>query len=96
MSEFYTLAALFLLLNIGLGLLRIWRGPTAADRLLAVQLFGTTGSAVLIVLSLDSGSEALQDVALVFALLAGVLGVTFTRYGQSAPADPSPPQEQPS
>jgi len=96
MSEFYTLAALFLLLNIGLGLLRIWRGPTAADRLLAVQLFGTTGSAVLIVLSLDSGSEALQDVALVFALLAGVLGVTFTRYGQSAPADSSPPQEQPS
>ncbi|MCS6835369.1 MAG: multiple resistance and pH regulation protein F, partial [Anaerolineae bacterium] len=47
MSAFYTLAALFLLLNIGLGLLRIWRGPTAADRLLAVQLFGTTGSAVL-------------------------------------------------
>ncbi|MDW8173593.1 MAG: monovalent cation/H+ antiporter complex subunit F [Anaerolineae bacterium] len=94
MSAFYTLAALFLLLNIGLGLLRIWRGPTAADRLLAVQLFGTTGSAVLIVLSLDSHSEALQDVALVFALLAGVLGVAFTRYGQSTSSDPSTTQEQ--
>ena len=94
MSAFYTLAALFLMLNIALGLVRIWRGPTAADRLLAVQLFGTTGSAVLIVLSLDSGQEALQDVALVFALLAGVLGVASTRYGQSESIDPSSAQEQ--
>lgn len=94
MSAFYTLAALFLMLNIALDLVRIWRGPTAADRLLAVQLFGTTGSAVLIVLSLDSGQEALQDVALVFALLAGVLGVASTRYSQSESIDPSSAQEQ--
>ena len=40
--------AFFLLLNIAAGLLRIVRGPTRVDRMLAAQLFGTTGVAVLL------------------------------------------------
>lgn len=87
MSAFFQLAALFLLLNVGAGLLRILRGRTTADRLLAVQLFGTTGTAILILLSLATGESAYQTIALVFAILAGVLGIVFARYGQpSAPA----------
>jgi multicomponent Na+:H+ antiporter subunit F len=38
--------AFFLLLNIAAGWLRIVRGPTRVDRMLAAQLFGTTGVAV--------------------------------------------------
>lgn len=86
MSTLYQIVALFLLLNIAAGLFRIWRGPTIADRLLAVQLFGTTGTAILILLALESGNDAYQNVALVFALLAGILGVAFTRYAQNKPA----------
>jgi multicomponent Na+:H+ antiporter subunit F len=82
MNIIYQAAAFFLLLNIGAGLIRILRGPTAADRLLTIQLFGTTGTTILILLALEARNEAFQDVALVFALLAGVLGVVFTRYGQ--------------
>lgn len=85
MTSVYELVALFLLLNIGVGLLRILRGPTPFDRLLAVQLFGTTGTAILLVLSLTGNTEAFQNIALVFALLAGVLSVVFTTYGYKAP-----------
>jgi multicomponent Na+:H+ antiporter subunit F len=80
MDSVYHAAALFLLLTIGAGLIRIWRGPTSADRLLAIQLFGTTGTAILILLSVAVGNVAFQNVALIFALLAGVLGVVFTQY----------------
>lgn len=93
MSAFFHLAALFLLLNIAAGLLRILRGRTIADRLLAVQLFGTTGTAILILLSLATAESAYQTIALVFAILAGILGVAFTRYGQLGAPSPSSAQE---
>jgi multicomponent Na+:H+ antiporter subunit F len=41
--QMLTLAlALFLILNLGAGIWRVLRGPTAVDRMLAAQLFGTT------------------------------------------------------
>jgi multicomponent Na+:H+ antiporter subunit F len=74
-------AAVFLLLNVSVGLVRVVRGPTPADRMLAAQLFGTTGVAVLLVLASALELRALRDVALVFALLAAVLTVTFVKRG---------------
>ncbi len=71
--------ALFLMLNLGAGMWRVLRGPTAADRMLAAQLFGTTAVAILLLLAEASGSAALRDVALVFALLAAVTAVAFVR-----------------
>ena len=71
--------ALFLALNLGAGMWRVLRGPTAADRMLAAQLFGTTAVAILLLLAEASGDAALRDVALVFALLAAVTAVAFVR-----------------
>jgi multicomponent Na+:H+ antiporter subunit F len=58
---------------------RLLRGPTAADRMLAAQLFGTTAVAMLLLLAQAYGKAALRDVALVFALLAAVTAVAFVR-----------------
>lgn len=93
MTLIYQIAVIFLLLNIGAGLVRILRGPTPADRLLAVQLFGTTGTAILILLSMEANNDAYKNVALAFALLAGILGVAFTRYGQAQRPAASPTKE---
>jgi multicomponent Na+:H+ antiporter subunit F len=71
--------ALFLLLNIAAGLVRIVRGPTPADSMLAAQLFGTTGVAVLLLLAEAQGLPALRDVALTFVLLAVLSAVAFVR-----------------
>jgi multicomponent Na+:H+ antiporter subunit F len=71
--------ALFLLLNLAAGLVRVLRGPTDADRMLAAQLFGTTGVGILIVLAEAQEMAALRDVALVFALLAALATAAFVR-----------------
>lgn len=79
MEIFYFALALFLLLNLFVGMWRVLRGPTADDRMLAAQLFGTTAVAVLLLLAQVFGNIALIDVALVFALLAAVTAVAFVQ-----------------
>ncbi len=79
MGGIYLGFALFLLLNLLGGMVRILRGPTRADRMLAAQLFGTTGVAILLILAEGAAAPPLRDVALVFALLAAVNTVVFVR-----------------
>jgi len=69
--------AVLLLVTLALGLIRIWRGPTIADRMLAAQLFGTTGVGLLLVLAELQQLPALRDVALVLALLAVMAVLAF-------------------
>jgi multicomponent Na+:H+ antiporter subunit F len=68
---------LLLLVTVVAGLWRVLRGPTDADRLLAPQLFGTTGVAALLVAADRLAAPALRDVALLLALLAVVTSAAF-------------------
>jgi len=68
-----------LMASIIAGLIRVERGPNPADRMLAAQLFGTTGVAILLLLSEAMSIAALRDVALVFALLAAMAAVAFVK-----------------
>lgn len=79
MTSFYLGFALFLLLTLAGGLVRIVRGPTRGDRMLAAQLFGTTGTAALLVLAEATGRPGLRDVALIFAVLSAFNVVVFAR-----------------
>lgn len=79
MNELYLFLALLLLLTVLAGLWRIVKGPTAADRMIAAQLFGTTGVALAMILSKGLAMPALRDVALVLALLAALTLVGFLR-----------------
>lgn len=83
------LVGLVLVATVMLGLYRIWRGPDLGDRMLATQLFGTTGVAVLLVLSELQQMPALRDVALVLALLAVMSTVAFVARFRR-PSDPKP------
>lgn len=87
--------ALLLLATLVLGLIRIWRGPTIADRMLAAQLFGTTGVGLLLVLAELQQIAALRDVALVLALLAVMAVLAFVarvwRQDPETSADEDPP-----
>jgi multicomponent Na+:H+ antiporter subunit F len=84
MTTFLVAAAAFLLLNVMAGLVRVARGPTPADRMVAAQLLGTTGVAILLLLADALALRAVRDVALVFALLAAVLAVAFVKRGWPA------------
>ena len=78
MTELFMLSSLGLMLSLFLGLLRVLRGPGAADRMLAVQLIGTAGVGMLLLLGQLLGQPALIDVALILALLAAVAATAFT------------------
>jgi multicomponent Na+:H+ antiporter subunit F len=84
MEGWLIVTAIFLLLNVAAGLVRVARGPSEADRMLAAQLFGTAGVAILLVLADALDTPGLRDVALVFALLAVVVTVAFVKRGWKA------------
>lgn len=79
MQTLYLTLAFFLLLNLCAGMWRLLRGPNAADRMLAGQLFGTTAVAIILLLAQVTNNSAIRDVALVFALLAAVTAVAFVQ-----------------
>jgi multicomponent Na+:H+ antiporter subunit F len=76
-TAIYLAAALALLLNLVTGLVRIVAGPTSIDRMLAAQLFGTTGVAALLFLAYGLDRPDLIDAALVFAVLAVIAALAF-------------------
>lgn len=86
MAEFLLSAAGFVLAMVALGLLRLLRGPTDADRLMATQLFGTGGIAALLLVAVATGAGEVLDVALSLALLAAFAGVAFA-LGASSQSD---------
>ena len=77
MAEFLLAAAAFVLAMVALGLVRILRGPAVADRIMAAQLLGTGGIAVLLLIGAATAMPAATDVALSLALLAAFASVAF-------------------
>jgi multicomponent Na+:H+ antiporter subunit F len=79
MTELYFGGALAVLATVALGLVRILRGPGDADRMMAAQLLGTGGIAVLLLLGAAAGDPAVVDVALTLALLAAFASIAFVK-----------------
>ncbi len=70
-------AIVFLLLNLGAGLWRAWKGPTDGDRLLTTLLFATTSVAVLLLMAEWLAVPAIRTVALMLVLLATIISLAF-------------------
>jgi multicomponent Na+:H+ antiporter subunit F len=82
MAELLLVAAALVLVTVAVGLVRVLRGPADADRMMAAQLLGTGGSAVLLLLAAATGTPAIVDVALVLSLLAAFASVAFVVVGE--------------
>ncbi|PZF77307.1 multiple resistance and pH regulation protein F [Aestuariivirga litoralis] len=80
MTAFYFAAGLFILLTIAGGLVRVLRGPGSSDRLMAAQLSGSGGVAVLLLLAAAMGQTAIIDVALMLGILAVFASVGFVTW----------------
>ncbi len=79
LADVSKLAAFLALLTLLLSFVRVWRGPSAEDRLLGVLSFGTVGTAILALLSLSMDIPGLLDVSLVLALLSAVTSLAFSQ-----------------
>ena len=79
MADLLQLFAAALLLTVCASLIRIFRGPTPADRMMGAQLAGTGGIAILLLIAVASRRWAVVDVALILALLAAFAAVGFAK-----------------
>jgi multicomponent Na+:H+ antiporter subunit F len=92
MADFLLAAAGFVLALVALGLVRILRGPSVADRIMAAQLLGTGAIAVLLLGATATGQSGAADVALSFALLAAFASAAFVQ-GVAGLGDPDASHE---
>lgn len=79
MADILAGAALLVLATVTVGLMRVLRGPGISDRVMAAQLLGTGGIAVLLLLAAATKTAGLLDAALTLALLAAFATVALFR-----------------
>jgi len=80
MTPINTVAAVLLLLLVFLCLLRAAIGPTAADRVVAINVIGTKTMVLIALVSFISGQEYFLDVAIMYALISFVMTLGVARY----------------
>lgn len=84
MTEFLQFSSGFVFATVALGMVRVFRGPTRADRMMAAQLLGTGGIAALLLRSDVTATPAVIDVALLLALLAAFATAAFVVKGSGS------------
>ncbi len=89
MADFLLAAAAFVLAVVVVGLVQVLRGPGRADRIMAVQLLGTGGVAVLLLLAQAVAMAGVVDVSLVLGLLAAFAAIAFVKAVLRPAADQS-------
>jgi multicomponent Na+:H+ antiporter subunit F len=67
-------------LAVLLATVRVLRGPTLADRVVALELLTTLGIGLACALAIATGEAVFLDVSLVLALIAFLGTVAFARY----------------
>lgn len=71
---------LAVMLGIGMGLLRLLRGPTNADRVMALDLITLLAAGAIGLLALEHDEPDLLGVALVIALISFLAAVALSMY----------------
>lgn len=69
-----------LLCGVGLAFIRLVRGPTLPDRVVALDLMGTLGIGIIAGYAVGTGQAVLLDVAVVLALILFLGTVAFAYY----------------
>jgi multicomponent Na+:H+ antiporter subunit F len=80
MMDYWLPAAFILVILIMLAAVRLWLGPTSADRALAIDTVNTLTVAVLILLGVAYQQIIFIDVAIVYALLSFVSTLFIAKY----------------
>jgi len=91
MISFLSGAAVFVLLAIAGGMLRVLYGPAQVDRMMASQLLGTGGVALLLLIAAVTDSPSNVDVALMLALFAAFASIAFVASAPRAAHDQAKP-----
>ncbi len=80
LSASIAIALTMLAVAAGLTFIRLLKGPTLPDRVIAIDLIGVLMVCLLVVTAAASAQQALLDVAMVVALISFVGTVAYSRY----------------
>jgi multicomponent Na+:H+ antiporter subunit F len=69
-----------------LAFIRLVRGPTLPDRVIAIDLMGVLIVCLLVVVGASTAQQAFLDVAIVIALISFVGTVAYARYVEREPS----------
>ena len=78
------LALLVLAISMALTFVRLVRGPSLMDRVVALELIASLVAGILAVYAIGTDEPALIDVAIALALVAFLGAVAFARYAERA------------
>lgn len=79
-SSAVTIAYFLISLSFLIIFIRMVRGPTLPDRVVALELMATLTLAYIGIYSIDSGKDHFLDVGLVIALTSFLAAIGFARY----------------
>ena len=81
----FGLALLALAVAMALTFIRLVRGPSLMDRVVALELIASLVAGFVAVYAIGTDDPALIDVAITVALVAFLSAVAFARYAERAP-----------
>lgn len=87
------IAFAFLVAAMGLAVLRLARGPSLPDRVVALDLLTVLAVAFCSLFALASDQAAFLDVAIALALIAFLATVAFARFAERRALDDQAPPE---
>lgn len=88
MSIVFAICFALLMISLGLSAYRIFVGPTAGDRILALDLLAVTASSAILLYAISSGQRVFIDVVVVFGIIIFFGTVAIARSIAREPKDP--------
>ena len=79
MSKLLTFSILFLSVTIFICMFRAIKGPTAADRLIAINVIGTKTIVLILIVSFLLHETYFVDVAIVYALISFLSSIVIAK-----------------
>jgi len=83
----YALGAILVMLMIFLSLIRALKGPTAPDRVAAINIIGTKTVVIITLIARVYGQKYFLDIAMVYALMSFITTVGVAKYLEKGALD---------
>jgi multicomponent Na+:H+ antiporter subunit F len=80
MNNFLIGLTTFIILLIFVSMYRVLKGPTIADRVVAINVIATKITIAIVVISILTNQQSYIDVALVYALIGFIASIAIVRY----------------
>lgn len=83
----YSLGAIIVMVLIFMSLIRALAGPTAPDRVAAINIIGTKTLVIITLMARIYGQEFFLDIAMIYALMSFITTVGIAKYLEKGALD---------